>query len=118
MHRKHLVLPVAAALALSLSACGEHPDKTTNGPAPGRTAQGPVTSAPVPGERPGAPGNPRGLRDTSPSIPGSGENRPAKKEEPFGQGSPQTSMKGAEIPSVAGASNENKVEGRRYDSGR
>jgi hypothetical protein len=43
------------------------------------------------------------------------ENRPEKKDEqPFGQGSPQTSMKGADIPTVARP----PVEGPGYDRGR
>jgi hypothetical protein len=37
-------------------------------------------------------------------------------DEPFGQGSPQTSMKGVDIP-VAGASNESKAEGPAYNRG-
>lgn len=106
MNRKRLAaLPLAVALALSLSACGKDADRTTSstyGSDPERTAQGPgSTSIPAPGERPGSPGNPSGTSDTSPAIPGSSENRPEKKEQPFGQGSPQTSMKGAEIPSTA-----------------
>jgi hypothetical protein len=119
MQRKHLALPVAAALALSLSACGEDSDKSTSstyGSDSARSAQGPGALAP--GERPGAPSNPRGMSDTSPSIPDSGEKRLDKKEQPFGQGSPQTSMKGADIPTVAGANNENKAEGAGYDKGR
>jgi hypothetical protein len=99
MQRKHLALPVAAALALSLSACGKDADENTStirSHDPALTAKGPETMSSALGERPGSPANPRGLSDTSPSIPGS-----AEKEQPFGQGSPQTSMKGADIPSVA-----------------
>ena len=104
MNRKHLALPLAVALALSLAACGKDADSTTSSTYrsdPARTAEGPVTSVPAPGERPGSPSNPGGISDTSPSIPGSSENRPEKKHEPFGQGSPQTSMKGADIPTTA-----------------
>src|SRR5262245_29966061 len=108
MHRKYLALPVAAALALSLSACSNDADRTTTGATsdPPRTAQRPDTLSQALGEHPGSPANPSGLSDTSPSIPGGGEK-------PFGQGSPQTSMKGVDIP-VAGTSNENKAEGPRY----
>jgi hypothetical protein len=118
MKRKHLALAVAAALALSLSACGKDADDTTSSSYksdPTLTAKGPETMSKALGERPGSPANPSGLSDTSPSIPGN-ENRPEKKEQPFGQGSPQTSMKGVDIP-VAGTSNENRAEGRSYERG-
>src|SRR5262245_56564974 len=120
MHRKHMALSVVAALALYLSACGENTDRTTGstyGSDPARTAEGPVTSSPTPGERPGGLSNPKGVSDTSPSIPGSGENRPENKEQPFGRGSPQTSMKGAEIPAVAPPPNESTGEGRKSSPG-
>jgi hypothetical protein len=118
MHRKHAALPLAAALAFSLSACGEDTDKTTSstyGSDTARTAQ--RTPSWVPGERPGARGNPSGMSDASPSNPDSSDNRPDEKEQPFGQGSPQTSMTGADTPSVAGTSNENKAEGPGYNRG-
>ena len=113
MYRKYLALPVAAALALSLSACGKDADRTTTSASndPPRIAQRPEIPSPMPGERPGSPANPRGLSDTAPSIPGSVENRPEKKDEqPFGQGSPQTSMKGADIPTVARPNNQSKAD--------
>ena len=119
MQRKYLALPVAAVLALSLSACGKDADNTTSstyGSDATRIAKGPDALGSAMGERPGSPANPRGLSDTSPSIPDSVENRPEKKEQPFGQGSPQTSMKGVDIP-VAGTSNENRAEGRSYERG-
>jgi hypothetical protein len=117
--RKYLALPVAAALALSLSACGKDADETTSSTYssdPTLTRKGTETMSSALGERPGSPANPSGLSDTSPSIPGSVQNRPEKKDEPFGQGSPQTSMKGVDIP-VAGTSNENKAEGPGYNRG-
>jgi len=104
MNPRHLALPIAAALALALGACGQDADRTsgsTFGSDPTRTAQGPDTTIPNPGERPGAPGNPSGMSDTSPTIPNTGENRPEKKDEPFGQGSPQTAMKSGDVPAVA-----------------
>jgi hypothetical protein len=78
MNRKFLVLPVAAALALSLSACGEDADRTSRAPDssdPARTAQGPSSSrSPMSApERPGAPEAPGAATPSSPgSISGSG----------------------------------------------
>ena len=97
MYLKHLALPVAAALALSLSACGKDADDTTTAgysADPVLSKKGTETMSSALGESP----------RTSPPIP-SVENRPEKKDQPFGQGSPQTSMKGVDIP-VAGTSSE------------
>jgi hypothetical protein len=114
MQRKHLALPVAAALALSLSACGKDSDNTTSSTYnPTRIAKAPDALGTAMGERPGSPANPKGISDTSPSIPARVET-PEKKEQPFGQGSPQTSMKGVDIP-VARTDTEKKGEGTSYD---
>ena len=96
--RKYLALPVAAALALSFSACGKDADDTTTSSYssdPVLSKKGTETMSSALGEK----------SRTSPPITGSIENRPEKKDEPFGQGSPQTSMKGVDIP-VAGPNNE------------
>ena len=95
--KKYLALPVAAALALSLSACGTDADDTTSASYssdPALSKKGTETMSSALGERP----------RSSPPIP-SVETRAEKKDEPFGQGSPQTSMKGVDIP-VAGTNNE------------
>jgi hypothetical protein len=87
MNPNFLMLPIAAALALSLSACGRDPDRVgdaTNPQLP-RTAQAPVNA-----DRPAA-GTMLNPDTSDPSIPRDPANTdPAKKDRspPAGTGEP------------------------------
>lgn len=86
MTRRFLMLPIAAALALSLSACGRDEDRrsATNPELP-RTVQAPANA-----ERPAA-GKPMTPDTSDPSIPTNPANTdPTKKDRspPSGTGEP------------------------------
>ena len=92
MNRAILALPIAAALMLSLSACGRNEDRTTaSNPELPRTAQAPSNS-----DRPAA-GTPMNPDTSDPSIPNNPANTDPNKKDtspPYGTGDPPSQGEG------------------------